>query len=106
MSSHAIKHLCGIIQEGDVLTYVLRKRSATGMTRWVDVYLLRSEPGRRAPNKFWLTNYVAQACDLQFDGKRDAIRIRGVGFDVATEITTKLSHALFGRDDGLQKEWL
>lgn len=78
------------IKPGDTLYTVLRHVSASGMTRWIDVYRMTDN------DPHWLSSLVAKATNMTLDRKREAIKIGGAGMDMGFAIVYELSHALYG----------
>lgn len=79
---------------------ILRRVSATGMSRLIDVHVIvDNEP-------LLLTWSVAIALGATYDRRREALRINGCGFDCGFDVAYRLSHLLHGTGDALKHRWL
>ena len=68
--TEAIENLRGIISVGDRVYTILRHRSASGMTRWLDLYIIKDNTPRRIT---WL---AAAALGYTYDFKREALKVQ------------------------------
>lgn len=85
----AINDLRQIIKAGDTVFTVLRHRSASGMTRWLDLYVIRDNQPRRIT---WL---AAKALEWSYDNKRDALKVGGCGMDMGFHAVYCLGRRIF-----------
>ena len=93
--------LRGLLKPGDTLYFILRHRSESGMSRWVDVYKF---DGQEIP--LHLGKCVAWALGYHWDMERGGFKVAGIGFDVATEVVGALGRKLFGDVKALRRVWL
>ena len=85
----AKERLRTIVQPGDTLYTVLRHVSRSGMSRAIDVYLMR---GTGDPH--WLSRLVGEATGTAFNDKRECLRVDGCGMDMGFHVVHNLSYAL------------
>lgn len=85
---------------------VQRGVSRSGMTRWLDLYLIPSTESVEKEMEEWgngqvmprkITYLVAKATDRVYNEKRQAITVYGCGMDMHFETVYTLSCALFCR---------
>jgi hypothetical protein len=94
--AEALAYLRELIQPGDTIHTVLRHRSASGMSRSIDLYLFRPDGNDpRIIVKFWLSAQAATALGMRYDEKRECIRVGGCGMDMGFHLVYNLSSALF-----------
>ncbi|MDR1282999.1 MAG: hypothetical protein LBK99_19580 [Opitutaceae bacterium] len=97
----AIKYLAEeYLDRGDTVYTILRRVSASGMTRWIDCYTIVGN----APIR--ITWNVAKALDIPYDHKVEGLRIGGCGQDAGGAVTSHLAWKLFGNNDALRHKWL
>lgn len=87
--TEAIENLRGIISVGDRVYTVLRHCSASGMTRWLDLYIIKDNTPRRIT---WL---AAAALGYTYDFKREALKVGGCGMDMGFHVVYCLGRRLF-----------
>lgn len=87
------------LKPGDTLHTVLRGVSASGMTRYIDVYRLTCIDGK--VEKWYYSPRVAAIAGYTFDEKRDCIKVEGCGMDMGFSLVYNLSRTLF--PDGYKK---
>ena len=85
-----IEKLRAILKPGDTLYTVLRHVSSSGMSRDIDVYLLRDN------DREWLSYMVAKATGHRFNERKEAITVGGCGMDMGFSIVYDLSRTLYG----------
>lgn len=74
---------------GDTIFTNLRGVARSGMTRWIDLYVIREgEPLR-------ITWHVAAASGYTYDEKREALKIGGCGMDMGFEAVYQLGYQLW-----------
>lgn len=78
-----------ILPRGTTVYTVLRHVSASGMTRFVDLYIVDHGEILR------ITHSAAQATGEAYDRKQEALRMRGCGFNAPREAVARLAQALF-----------
>lgn len=80
------------VTKGSTVIVVWRKRSASGMTRYYDLYSTSTD------KRFPLLRWSVIASDLtghRYDRKNEAIAVKGCGFSGAHEIVSNLAEALY-----------
>jgi len=88
-----------ILEEGDTVWCVLRGVSASGMSRRIDFYSLKT--GR----PFWLSGYMSTALGLRRAKTRGLI-VQGCGMDMGFHVVSCLALRLFGSERTLKSDWL
>lgn len=96
----AIKMLKALLSEGDRVYTVIRSVSPSGMSRTMDVFLIRGGNLRR------ITSYVCDALQYKWDTKRCCLSVRGCGMDMGFAVVYELAAVLFGDGYKLQQEWI
>lgn len=86
---NALARLRELLKPGDTVHTVLRDVSRSGMSRNIDCYVIADGEPR------WISRYVADACGMTFNEKRECIRIGGCGMDMGFAIVYDLSHTLY-----------
>ena len=89
------------LKAGDPVYTILRHVSKSGMTRYIDLYVVSAE---RLPLR--ITWSVATALERTYDRRQEALRISGAGEDVGFAAVYHLSHTLFGDGYALKHRWL
>lgn len=85
----AIAHLRTLIKPGDTVYTVLRHVSRSGMSRTIDVFIMRDgQPCR-------ITRSVGQATGIDYDRKHEGLKLGGCGYDVGFHAVYALAHSLF-----------
>ncbi len=107
--AEALKNLREWLSEGQRIYTILRHRSASGMSRVIDCYIIEDNRPMR------ITWSVAAALGYTYDTKYEGVKIAGCGMDMGVDLVQHLSHAVFNRDEGtysfdksivLKQEWL
>jgi hypothetical protein len=88
-----------ILEEGDTVWCVLRGVSASGMSRRIDFYSLKT--GR----PFWLSGYMSTALGLR-RAKGQGLIVQGCGMDMGFHCVHNLAMRLFGSGYALKCEWV
>lgn len=100
----AIEHLREMLKRGDTIYTVLRGVSSSGMSRRIDVYVIRDN------QPMFLSGWAADVLGWSQDRKRGGIRVSGCGMDMGFHLVYELSSILFhGQDQAgyaLQQRWL
>ena len=87
--AEAIANLRERLQPGDVIFTRLNHVSASGMTRWLDLFVIRdNEPLR-------LTWSAAAATDYTYCDRRESLKIEGCGMDMGFSAVYSLGRALW-----------
>ena len=81
------------LKPGDKLHTVIRKVSASGMTRYIDVYRFIDDNGHIV--KLWYSPRVAAITGYSFDEKTESVKVEGYGMDMAWNLIYNLSRVLF-----------
>jgi hypothetical protein len=86
----AIAHLRTVLKPGDTIYTVLRKVSSSGMSRQIDVYVIKD-------NRPWfLTGWVSKACGYsRADQGHGPLRVGGCGMDMGFAVVYDLSRVVF-----------
>lgn len=85
------KDLRKLVKPGDTLYVKLNHRSASGMYRCIDVFVIKkNEPLR-------LSWSVAEVTGLGYDRKHEGVRASGCGMDMGFHVVYELSHALYSK---------
>jgi hypothetical protein len=93
-----IEKLRAILKPGMTLHTTIRHKSASGMSRAIDVYLLKNQ------GKDWLSYWVAKATTYQFSEKYEAVMLGGCGMDMGFHLVNTLSRVLFPEGFGIVGE--
>lgn len=93
--NEVIDALHNYIKRGDTVYTVLRHRSASGMSRLIDLYCIRDNKPQR------ITYLAAKALGWRYDINKEALRVTGCGMDMGFHTVYALSSALF-RADGFK----
>lgn len=96
--TEAIETLRGIISAGDRVYTVLRHRSSSGMTRWLDLYVMKNNEPR------CITWLASKALEWTYDPKRDAVKVSGCGMDMGFHAVYCLGRRLFPEGFGIEGE--
>jgi hypothetical protein len=92
-----------ILEPGDMVFTILRHVSASGMSRNLDLVVIKdNEPMR-------LTYWVAKAAGFTYNEKKEALVVGGCGMDMGFHVVYNLSRYLwpegFGVEGTLVKHW-
>ena len=111
--AEAIEKLREWLKRDEIIYTVLRHRSASGMTRYIDMYYIRENRPCR------ITWAAAKALGWTYDTNREALKVGGCGMDMGFHAVYTLSAVLFrdsetfrdpvtGEDAGysLRHEWM
>lgn len=99
----AIQELRDTLQPGDTVYTVLRHVSRSGMSRTIDVYVIRDNEPR------YLSYWVARALGWTVNsGRIEGIKVNGCGMDMGWHLVSSLSYTLFGlkEKNPLVQRWL
>ena len=83
-----LEKLREILKPGDVVYTTVKHVSRSGMSRSIDVHIIRGNEPR------WLSYWVAKALGRGFDDKRECVKSSGCGMDMGFELVYALSSAL------------
>ena len=96
----AISYLKESLHSGDTVYVILRYVSKSGMSRLIDLYLIKD--GR----PFRITWNAAKAINATYDRRQESLRINGCGTDVGFEAVHHLGWAVFNDPYALKHEWI
>ena len=85
---HAVATLRKLCPPGTTIYSMLRHRSASGMSRLIDFYVISDN----AP--FRITGLIATAGIESYDRRGEALRVSGCGMDMGFHVTHNLSYLL------------
>lgn len=105
----AKQRLLELLKPGDVVYTVLRHRSASGMSRVVDLVVIKERTtGDKAGAHaiFHLGWNAADALGWGYNRNWEGVKVGGCGMDMGFHIVYELSHTLFGDGYTLKQEWL
>mgnify|MGYP001574902063 CR=1 FL=1 len=89
----ALKQLRKLLKPGSTVYTVLRHVAKSGMTRWIDLYVIKgNEP-------VWITGYAGQALGTPQSRsdweKSRGLRVGGCGMDMGFHLVYNLSRVMF-----------
>lgn len=92
----SVEYLRSILTPGDTLYVARRRRSASGLTRWADVYAIvqRERGDYSEPTLEYLSGWIASACGIKRH-REDGLQFGGAGYSIATEIAHSVGRALW-----------
>lgn len=85
----AIESLRELLKPGDTVYTTVKSVSRSGMSRSIDVHLIRDNEPR------WIARTVAKAIGWGWDDKREAVKASGCGMDMGFHLVYSLSCTLF-----------
>jgi hypothetical protein len=85
----AIKELRELLKPGETVYTILRHVSASGMSRVIDLFIMRGNEPRR------ITWSVAQALGYAYDQKREGLGVSGCGMDMGFHVVYSLARVIF-----------
>ena len=88
-----------MVARGDTIYSVLRHVSASGMSRRIDFYALKSGV------PVWLSGYMAGLLSYKIH-KRGGLLVQGCGMDMGFHVVCGLSFKLYGAETVLRSEWI
>ena len=88
-TKEAQAHLLKILQPGTTVYTDLRHVAASGMTRWIDVYIVDGERIRD------ITSLVCDAADMTYCTRRHSLKIGGCGMDTGFQVVYNLGCSLW-----------
>lgn len=87
--AEAVMHLRKILKPGDTVYTVLRHVSSSGMTRRIDLYVIRKNA------LMYLSGYAAKAIGLRRHRTREGIVVGGCGMDMGYHLVYELGAVLW-----------
>ena len=104
--AEAIEWLRSMMDIGNTVYTVLRHVSASGMTRYIDLYVIKDNRPLR------ITWSVAEALGYPYDRKHEALKVQGCGMDMGFHVVYSLAYVLNnGKTEGdagysLRHNWM
>jgi len=98
--ANAVLFLKGVINEGDTVYTVIRGVSPSGMSRSMDLFVVRNNTVQR------ITSRVVDAIGGSWDKKRCCLRVSGCGMDMGFAVVYDLASVMFNDGYKLRQEWL
>lgn len=89
----ALEYLRDLLPPGSTVYTVLRHVSKSGMTRWIDCYVLYCKDGKA--RRRWISGAVAKATERTLDRRYDSVKIGGCGMDMGFALVYALGWALY-----------
>lgn len=97
----ARERLRELLQHGDTVYTVLRHVSRSGMSRVIDLYVIKDN------RPVWLSGHVGHALGYSRDKTWSGIRVNGGGMDMGFDVVYNLSSSLFEGDGyALKHDWM
>lgn len=81
--------LAALLVPGETVYTILRNVSRSGMTRHLDVYVMRDNAPRR------ITWAVGKACGYAYSDRWDALTVGGCGMDMGFHVVYGLSRTIY-----------
>lgn len=100
--NEAIASLRKSVRKGDTLYVILRHRSASGMSRVIQIIKF----GGRGSRPLYLGYLAAEALGWRYDRKYEGVVVTGVGMDTGFHLIYSLARVLFKDGYALKHEWL
>lgn len=95
------ERLLEILKPGDTVYCILRHVSRSGMTRIIDLYVLKDNSLR------WIGLKAADLLELPYTDKYGwGVKVTGAGMDMGFWLVSNLSRELFNDDYALKSYWL
>ena len=89
VKAEAIVRLKSMLKPGDTVYTTIKHVSRSGMSRSIDVHLIRDNEPR------WIAYTVALVIGWGFDEKREAVKVGGCGMDMGFHLVYTLSRVLW-----------
>lgn len=77
------------LKPGDTIYCLLRAVSASGMTRWIDFYVIKKN------QPYMITRDIADALDLPLSINKQGAKVGGAGMDMGFHCVYEYSRTLF-----------
>ena len=104
--AESIERLRSMMDVGNTIYTVLRHVSSSGMTRYIDLYVIKDNRPLR------ITWSAAQALGWTYDSQRESLKVTGCGMDMGFHTVYSLARVIYnGKVDGdagysLQHNWM
>lgn len=85
----AVKELREILSPGDTVYTVLRHVSRSGMTRYIDAFVMRDE------RPYYLSYLTNEVLGWRRSRKYDGVKVEGCGMDMGFHLVYSLSRSIF-----------
>lgn len=99
-STAEIAELREYLNETDTIYTIVRSVARSGMSRKMDLYVIRDNTPRR------ITFSVAKALGWRYDMNAEALHVDGCGMDMGFHTVYSLSQVLYGDGYKLTQRWL
>jgi hypothetical protein len=99
LAEQCANDLRAVLAPGDTVHSVLRHVSASGMSRRIDFYALKSGV------PVWLSGYMAGLLSYKIH-RQGGLVVQGCGMDMGFHVVCGLSFKLFGAETVLRSEWI
>ena len=84
------------IKPGDTIYTIVRHRSSSGMSRVIDLFIVRDTPYSGGKPRAWrIGSLAAKAIGMSYDDQREGIRMSGCGMDMGFHVVYALGSALW-----------
>lgn len=90
----AIERLREWVRDGDTVYLVLRRVSASGMSRVIAPIVFRPSPYDQKPDPLFIGFNAALATGYSFDRKLEGVRLNGCGMDMGFSLVNDLARTL------------
>ena len=88
------------LKPGDTLHMIVRKVSASGMSRHIDVYRFAVDGGQ--VRKYWMSSRIAAVAGFTFDDRHECLKVSGCGMDMCWHVGYTLGRVLWPEGFGLE----
>lgn len=82
------------VKAGDTVYTILRHRSSSGMSRVIDLKVVRVKEGK--PEIYNIGYYAAKVLGLKWDEERGGVKVSGCGMDMGFHLVYGLGSVLWG----------
>jgi len=91
--AESLEVLRGLLPRGSEVRVLVRHVSASGMTRWIDVFVIHNG------SLVWIGSRVAEVLGSTWSSKYQGVKREGVGMDMGFDLVYSLSARLYGHAD-------
>lgn len=96
----SIDRLQFLMPKGCTVYTVMRHVSSSGMTRYMDLYVMHDNRPSR------ITWQASKALEWTYDNKRDSLKVGGCGMDMGFHAVYTLARVVHGDGYSINHEWL
>ena len=86
---YAMENLKGLVKKGDTVYTVLRHVSSSGMSRSIDVFVIKNNQPRR------ITWAVGEVLGYKQDRNHEGLKVGGAGMDMGFHVVYSLGRVMF-----------